>query len=574
MPRSGGPVAISPEHTKPEDPPRGRARTLLGVPSLPTRSAPVEEPNTDNATRVEASPFDGATAQTPRLEPVPAPLEETTSPSERLDVDAGEATTTSVRLGRPDRPPSEDDLTNVRDEAMTRGGDDGPTDVHRALPPARPAPARPTTRRSEDGRATPAHGARTHQPPPAPLPPPPSGGPKTPRVDVLEAVTNVRTSLPPARAQDLGAEGPELLAPAGAGTADDLVGDMPPIPGPGILPSVKYLIPLARAIWARHNAQKSLRVRLHSDQRLVDDTLHDLGRAAWQEPNRPSELRAELERADEDDARRRNEEKEVAHLDMSISGERERHLDDEGKRTQAIAAREVEIARVAEDLAEKQRAQKAEEKTLREATARHGAAEKRVQALIAKAARAELTPPEKGGGPNAAANHREQAAAAQREADNLRPERDAAEERARDLDAPIAALTGTLSDERAKLVEQKTALEVARRDHQAALASLEAKKAEHDGARAIAEKSIRLRLVSTGTLLSLHRMDSPKLLPIYGRLDELQATAAAREARISHLEAERHSYDKPALQRGLIAVGAATGTFVVLLVVVLVLLAR
>ncbi len=564
----GGPVAAS-AAPAPENADRGRARTLLGVPSLPPRAAPASEPAADNATRIDPSPFDAPTMQTPRVHP--GQLEETTSPTDWVDKEVSETTATAVRVPGLRKAASDEDSTLVRDEEPTRGGDEGPTKVQTTLPPApRPFPVlgKPSS--------TPPWGASAAgTPSPAPLPPPPpSGASALVRADPFELATNPGAALPPPAEPDFALPAPLAFEPPTVGRAPDELEPMPGTPAPGLVPAVKYLLPLARAIWARHKAQAALRALLHGDQRLVDDTLHDLGRAAWQEPERPAELRAELARADEDDERRRDEEKEVARLAMSLAAERERFSGDEHERKEAITAREADIARVSADLAERKRAQKTEEKGLREADARYLAAEKRVTQLVAKAARAEVTPPEKGGGAHTAANFRREAEAAQHEADGFRPERDAAMERVRALDAPISELTERLADERAKLDEEQTALEVARRDHKSAIAALEAQSTEHEEARVIAEKSVRLRLVSTGTLISLHRMDSPKLAPIYARLDELQATAGAREARINQLETERHSYDKAALQRGLVVVGAATGIFVILLVIVLVLLAR
>ena len=271
-------------------------------------------------------------------------------------------------------------------------------------------------------------------------------------------------------------------------------------------------------------------------------------------------------------------EKELARLDMTKAAENERFSEDEHRRRGEISAHEVELARLTEDLAERKRAQKIEDKVFRDVEARFRDADKRATQLVAKAARAEVTPPEKGGGTNTAANFRQQAEAAQREADGWGPERDTAEARVRALDAPIAELERKLMEERAKLAAAQTELEAVRRAHKDTLTGLDAERARNVEIASVAEKGIRLRLVSTGTLLSLHRLDGPqhqeKFGPIYERLDELKQIASAREQRINQLESERHGFDRAALQRGLIVLGSALGVFLILLVVVIVLVAR
>jgi len=335
---------------------------------------------------------------------------------------------------------------------------------------------------------------------------------------------------------------------------------------------------LLKAVWSRMQAQNTIKEKLHADQRLLDDALHDLGRAAWSEPQRPAELRDELERADEDDVRRREAEKEMAQLDMSLATERERWVDDERSRKEDVAIREAEVARLEGDLAERRRAQRIEDKVFQTVAARLAAVEKKRDQFLAKAARAETTPPEKGGGPHTAANFRKEAEDLQREIDGIGPECNDADARVRALDAPIAELEQKLGVAREGLTQAQAELVSARQANADTTQTLQGARARNDEIKVTAEKGIRLRLTSTGTLLNLHRLDTPqyraKLGPIYARLDELKQTATAREARIASLDAERRGYDRPAMQRGLIVVGGALGTFLVLLVIVLVLVAR
>jgi hypothetical protein len=559
---SPAPVASAPE--------RARSGTLLGVAALPKAPPPSTQ---EGETRVDASPFGAGGTGT--------------------GFDASETTSTAVRPGAKTKstllPPSEDEPTHVAD-LPTSNGEDGPTDVQRALPPATtrqptplfglPASETPPWGTPLDTPMPPAKGAKG--PPAVPLPPPPGGALPSVRSDPPETMTNPAGTLSPemrtTETSIPGSMDTPLSPVAGEGGEDPEVPPMPLPPAPGILPAVQYLLPLARAVWARIGAQRALRDKLHGDQRLLDDTLHELGRAAWTESARPAELREELGRADEDEGRRKHCETEVARIDGDVVAERQRFTEDEERRKGDIAAREGEVARLVEDLAERRRAQRIEEKVAREVEARLRAAEKQVSQLQAKAARAEVTPPEKGGGTNTAANFRQQAEAAQREADGFRPDCEAAEARVRALDAPIGELEQKLMQERGGLAGAQTELEAVRKAHHDAILALEQERAQNVDTAAIAEKSIRLRLVSTGTILSLHRLDGPqhqkKFAPIYERLDHLKQIASAREQRMNQLDAERHGYDRAALQRGLIVVGGGVGVLLILLVIVIVVASR
>ena len=568
-PASVGPVrpGVVAAATAPEAARTTRTGTLLGIATItdvqtdPSTNVKVNKLNnklepaptspgpSDEGTRIDPSPFDGPTTQTGDVSTLPD-MEQTLREA-RSDVSRK-------------RPPlqADEDPTNVRLEKTNT--DEGPTQVGGA--PFGFAPTRREDRARGPGERSAA--------PPMPLPPPPAGNAPHVRVDPPEVPTDVSVRLPSARLAQ--AEALPPIAPDGA--TPPSVPPMPPIPGPGLVPALKYLAPLAKAVWERYQAQGRLRASLHEDQRAVDQVLHQLGEAAWKDRSRPAELRDELGRADEDEERRRNAENEVARLDMSMATERERFSDDEQLRKTQIAGHEAEIVRFSEDLKERHRAKKTEEKALKEVDARYGVVKKKLNGTLAKAAKAEITPPEKGGGPNAAANLRREAESVKIELDGFAPERETAEQRVLALDEPIATLTKQLADERAALENAKVELAAARQASTELLVKLTAERAAQEVARTTAEKNIRLRLVSTGTLISLHRLDGVDRAavfgPIYTRLDELQAVIAAREQQIAQLEQERRGYDKAALQRGLIVIGAAIGVFVILLVTLLVLLGR
>src|SRR6185312_1696615 len=105
---------------------------------------------------------------------------------------------------------------------------------------------------------------------------------------------------------------------------------MPESPKSGsIVDAVKYLLPLAKAMWARKKAQDAIRTLLHGDQRLLDSVLRDLGRVAREEQVVAPAISDEM---------------------RLIAAEEERRHFDEGERNAEIARREAEVKVTDEDL--------------------------------------------------------------------------------------------------------------------------------------------------------------------------------------------------------------------------------
>ncbi|MEO6950306.1 MAG: hypothetical protein ABI321_00730 [Polyangia bacterium] len=555
---------------------RARSGTLLGIPARPL--------DRDAATRVEGPTLrhDGVqqqdyTDEEARLAPAP----ETTEQVPRYDDDPVDNADTAIRTmpNLPVRPPLPEPELGALDA----------TDTQIRVPPVH-VPA-PTPRPRGDGRAPPM----PLPPPPMPLPPPPMA--KTPPRSVLSlsrpsSLSGLAPPLP--EAPRLEADGQVPLLPE----AEPLelptrstrrptqsrvepiaqlpidVAEMPPHPPQKIWPSVLYLVPLARAIWSRHNAKRALGGLLHDDQRRVDQALRDLGEAAWQMQPRPPELKPELDRADADEQKRIAAEHELARLDLAVEAERSRWADEESQRKSEIGKHQNEVKKLVEQVTEQRRAQKVEEQTLRELELKLRSAERKLQQLLLRVAKAETTPPAKGGGEAAVSMAREQAEIARTEIDGHAPLVEEQHGKARAYDAPLAELEKHLADEHQQVAVQEAELDAARKTSAQTLASLELEHVEQDGTRLAAERGVRLRLVATGTLLSLHRMDETQsggaFSPLYRALDELQTVASQREARIAELDEERQGYDRAAVQRGLIAVGGVVGLLAILAIVLIV----
>src|SRR5262249_46248371 len=161
---------------------------------------------------------------------------------------------------------------------------------------------------------------------------------------------------------------------------------------------------------------------------------------------------------------------------------------------------EVEIKIAEDDLRAKAEERRAYDMERAKAEAAMRAAERRAQALDAKAAKADMTPPEKGGGPNTAANLRAQATEARKEANAIVPTRDAAVAEIAKLEGPIAELAKRITDGRATVVQKMKELAEAKAIHESTLQDLQAVRERAASERDAAERELTQRFVTAGTI--------------------------------------------------------------------------
>jgi hypothetical protein len=350
---------------------------------------------------------------------------------------------------------------------------------------------------------------------------------------------------------------------------------MPKVPkGGSILDAVKYLPPLAKAIWARKKAQKSIRELLHGDQRLLDQVLRDLGRAAREAKLDVPAVADEMRRVRQEEDRRAKAESTMLEISANVTKELERWATEEAERSADLQTRDMQIRGAEEELKKKGDERRVHEAERARIDALIRASEKKAAQEDARAAKADVTPPEKGGGPNTAANARAAAEAARKEATALIPSREEAKERVDALEAPIATLTKQVVDGRAALGEKRKELVEATAAHKRTLTEFEADKRRCEAEREGAEREMSQRFVSAGTLLNLNRVEDSRFQSLYGRIDELKNGVNAREATIVRLESERRTYDRAVVQKGLLALGIALGAIVLLAIVLMVVFSR
>jgi hypothetical protein len=335
-----------------------------------------------------------------------------------------------------------------------------------------------------------------------------------------------------------------------------------------------YLPPLAKAIWARKKAQDNIRALLHGDQKLLDQVLRDLGRAAREAKLDVPAVAEEMRRVRAEEDRRSGADKQLLEIDQSRSNELERWGAEEAERKQDFDEREGQIRNAEEELRKKGDERRVHDAERAKIDAQIRTLEKKAAQEDARAAKADVTPPEKGGGPNTAANARATADSARKEATGLIPSRDIARAKVEALDAPIGALTKQVVDGRASLSLKRKELTEAQAAHKRTLGSFDTDKRRAEAEREGAEREMSQRFVAAGTLLNLNRVQDSRFQSLYERIDELKAGVNAREAAIVRLEGERRGYDRSAVQKGLLTLGIAAGAVILLLIILIIVAGR
>lgn len=479
----------------------------------------------------------------------------------------GLAPTLAAPATRPKpRPPSEDDMVTVPTPRVDASQDESSAQtIERGFEAPALVRARPNDRtlRPEDDMVTMVDGpaGATPEPETNQIPLPPVAPPPVALPPVV---------LPPVESTDL------TLTPVFPTQA---VVPMPPVPKTkkgvrSIIDAVLYLPPLAKAILARKKAQATIRNLLHGDQRILDQVLRELGRAAREAELDVPAVADEMRRVRAEEERRASAEAELRELAEKTEEEAQRWQDDEAARKADLEEREARIHASEEELKKlgDDRRRHETERARLDLTIR--GLEKRAAQEDARAAKADATPPEKGGGPHTAANARASAEALRKEAAALGPARDEARSLVESIETPIAELTQRILDQRSELALKRKELVEALATHKKALADLEVAKRRAEAKRDGAEREMSQRFVSAGTLLNLNRVDDPRFTELYARIDELKSGVNAREAMILRLESERRSYDKAAVQKGLLALGVTFGTLILLAIILAVALSR
>ena len=384
--------------------------------------------------------------------------------------------------------------------------------------------------------------------------------PPPPLVETPGPPTGTRLGIP-GKSLSLKRTGPKTPIPQVVDAPVPPFLKLPPMPTPPALQSawasVKYLPPLLRAWWARVWAQRTLSALVFADQRALDGVLKELGRAAREAGVDAPQVAEEMKRVQAEEARRLKAEGDAQAALDGVVREQERWRADEGDRRAQIAQKESEIVSAEALLKERENQRKVHVLSHGQLESQLRAAERRAVQADAKAQKLDVLPEDKGGGLKPAAAARLESEAAQKEAVSIQPLRDQAQERITALDGPIAEAEDKLAFLSKELELIKHDLADALAAHTRSIKQLEKDKQLADEEREGAEREMSQRFITVGTILNLNRIEGERFVPLYARIDELRQTLASRDAVMQRLKAERQSYDRPSLQKGLMTIGIA-----------------
>jgi hypothetical protein len=315
-----------------------------------------------------------------------------------------------------------------------------------------------------------------------------------------------------------------------------------------VLSSVIYLWPVSQGIWSRRREGARIRRNLVTVQQSLDGLLLQLGKVAFDENAASPPLLDEMTLLKQAEERRDRAIKQTTHLMEVRSAEEQRRAALEADQGQAIAAltRQAEgLDNELRQLADQRRQQLAE-------IARIDAELRRLQRAAEQAdGRAR-----KAQDPQAASQARAQADSARGQAEALQPHREGAAQQARALDEPIQALTQQLGGVRSELGLRQKELLRQQEEKAKILQALDADIRLNQAERAAAEDEMQQRLMTVGTLVNLYRNTGARYQPLYQQVDEIRAQLAAYEATLARLQTESMSYDRQAVQKGLLVLGA------------------
>ncbi len=353
---------------------------------------------------------------------------------------------------------------------------------------------------------------------------------------------------------------------------------LPPMPMPpesgSLWRAVSYLPPLLRAWWVRVRAARTLSALVVADQRTLDGVLRDLGRAAREAQLDEPVFSEEMGRVHAEENRRDNALESARFASEEIAREAERFRAERRVREAQSAGKQGEIAQNEDLLRQHGEERRAHATQLGELESQLRAAERRATQGDAKALKLEVTSEDKGGGIQAAAAARLEAEAARKEASSIAPLRDQARAKVMELDGPIGELERNIARLKQELQTQIRELKEAEHAHELANKQFETDQRAADEERASAEREMSQRFITVGTLLNLNRIEGDRFRPLYLRIDQLKGGLTGREALIQRLAQEREAFDRPAMQKGLLTVGAAIVLITLIVVILSVVLSR
>lgn len=339
---------------------------------------------------------------------------------------------------------------------------------------------------------------------------------------------------------------------------------IPHVPEPGLVLPAKYAYVFARGWWQRRGAIRQLGTEIRQNTEALDQVLGALGRAAREVGIIGRVFLGENSAIDNAEQRIRQFTGKHRDVESRKAEERSKFEDIERERNAKLRAAE----RVAEEASRELATLESQRRSLRE---RRKDIDRRLKANL-KAAND--TDRQAAGAPteqkrqdvhNAGDGHRQ-------ESTQLESERQEIDRELAALYRPIVEFGARLDASKAELDAAKRSLHDAREGHSHRLAELNSEQKRNARDIAVAESEIARRLVTLGTLVNLNRIEDAKFGDLYRHIDQLRDAITQRAAAVERLTAERESYDRETLVRGVATIGGVLLAIIALVVIVLAIL--
>jgi hypothetical protein len=342
-----------------------------------------------------------------------------------------------------------------------------------------------------------------------------------------------------------------------------VVDPLPEPPDGGWLAAARYTLSFARGVWQRRVAVKDLNEQIRLDTVQLDGLLGALGRTVRQLRLNNRALAAENLAIDEAEKRRSQAEIDSDELIRRLEEENQRFAEQELDRENKLAEAETALAAADKEL----ESYEAQRRSLRD---KRKTIERQQRAYV-KTAEDRETEAAKATDDDGRAQLRRSAEDLRCEAAALDPERQDLDRRLGALEKPVSQSAARVEALRGEQESIRRALHDLREGHRHRLSEIEAEQGRRGRDVTTAEAEIGRRLVTLGTLLNLNRVERPEFDELYARIDQLRAAIGARTQEIDRLTAERGSYDRGVLLRGIavLALGLVVLTTAVVLIVAL-----
>jgi len=150
--------------------------------------------------------------------------------------------------------------------------------------------------------------------------------------------------------------------------------------------------------------------------------------------------------------------------------------------------------------------------------------------------------------------------------EEMEQQRGSLDAQSRQLEEPIAELTGQLADARTRNQEAQQELNAARQELATVKRNLGVESQKKGQEMTRIDREMAQKFLEIGRLLDTDRVQLPELEELFGRIDEARMGLQVREESVAALESEREAYDRAAAKKGMILAISIAGTALLVII--------